>query len=498
MAHVAIPAEHFTKSAKTDYADHETAIFREAIQNSVDAGATEIYIDLGADWLSVADNGMGMAKDVLIGAMLTLSGSYKSAGSIGGFGAAKAILLFQHASYEIETNHISVKGSVLEYEMNEEAPYTKGTKITMHFRDDYNFRRDHMMAKAIQFLSDCYLPDTKIILDGSEYKGFKVEQQVKDLGWGMVYCDPCDDEKQDVVVRINGVKMFNKYVGTLNKKIVIEITKPSTEILTSNRDSFNWTTGSEIDALMQEITIDKASFGRMHNTLTKYSGSSRYFVTNVIRKIKDLIEQIDATLTSHEMRAKTVAAFNDMENKVLTGHMTQEDAIKLLKSEVKQIDPGMSISIDDIIAEGVDTDFFIQINKKGMDTIPKELAPSTMKLKYKNIALLWKAAINHVSKSNGIEVPCCIGFIVDDRIEAQYIKTDGIHKFMVNPYFVERYTGKILANKMLLLAAHEMTHMYRNYHDEYFMTQCESIILNALSYDFSPRKLTLSAKEGTI
>lgn len=47
MSIVKIPISHFVTSAKRQYADIDTAIIREAVQNSIDAGSTEIKIETG-------------------------------------------------------------------------------------------------------------------------------------------------------------------------------------------------------------------------------------------------------------------------------------------------------------------------------------------------------------------------------------------------------------------------------------------------------------------
>ena len=128
--------EHFKKS-KLEYSNWMQAVFREAIQNSVDAGASLITIDYHQMDnkninLTFSDNGSGMSLDILLNVLLTMGGSKKDNGNaIGGFGYAKSILFFAHNEYTIKTKDIILKGEGGNYSYTENNPIVKGTEFNI-------------------------------------------------------------------------------------------------------------------------------------------------------------------------------------------------------------------------------------------------------------------------------------------------------------------------------------------------------------------------------
>ncbi len=495
MSIVKIPTTHFVTSAKRQYADIDTAIVREAVQNSIDAGATEIQIVTGKDWCKVIDNGCGMSETLLIDAMLTMSGSHKShSGAIGGFGAAKEILLFQHEKYVIHTLDNLVHGSVLEYDLTK-TDFFQGTAITMHFHSSYEFDEENFVRKAKDWLSKC---DTtaNITINGSSVPRLVVRTEVKDLEWGKVYCEDIKETVNHMTVRIKGVCMFSPWIGDVKKNIVLEIVKPSTEILTSNRDGLQYQFSEIMQKLCAEISTDKQSFGRLHNTITRYTGNTRSFINKVIRSLKEFGEK---TATSTGIAVK--AAIEEIEKEIEAGNIQPQEAIVKLRTISKSVDDGWIIDkkIDDYIN---DVDFHVQINDKGYEKVPDEIAPSTkMKIKYRKLACLWKAALKHVFQSNYMDASYCIGWIVDQNAEAQYSSKDGLEMFLLNPYLSTKKNfknKKEMVYSILLTAAHEIAHRRQKYHDESFVQVSEKLLLKAISELSSYRSLLAMAEKETI
>lgn len=495
MSIVRIPTTHFVTSAKSQYADVDTAIVREAIQNSIDAGATTINVETGPTWCKITDNGSGMTEEVLVAAMLTLSGSYKSnSGSIGGFGMAKECLCFQHERYEIHTLDNYVNGKVLEYDMSK-ADFIQGTAITMHFHDSYNYVESIFVSKAVNWLRRCDTSAT-ITINGESVGKTQVLRVVKDLDWGLLYCEESEETHQYLTVRIKGVCMFQLYVGDIKKVIVLEIVKPSVEILTSNRDGFQWTYQDIVQKLVAEITIDKKSFGKFHNTITCITGNSRSFINTVLQVLIQKPDQL--TNCGSSFKAKLV----ELQNQIESGTTSQEVAITQLREMSKDIADGWVVNkkLDDYINE---VDFYIQINDPGYEKIPDEIAPSAkMKSKYRKLACLWKAALKHVFKSNNMDARYCIGWILDENVEAKYVRCDGVEKFLLNPYLknnkIDSKNKKEMVHNILMSAAHEVAHRRHSYHDESFVATYEYLLLKSISSLSSYRTLLLAAESETL
>jgi len=74
------PREYFRSPLKT-YSEWKEAWWREAIQNSVDAGATEIHCDVSEEddsyRISCRDNGGGMSPEILMNVFMALAGTTK-------------------------------------------------------------------------------------------------------------------------------------------------------------------------------------------------------------------------------------------------------------------------------------------------------------------------------------------------------------------------------------------------------------------------------------
>lgn len=502
MSTVKIPTSHFVLSAKRQYSDCDTAIVREAIQNSVDAGATEISIITDSESVMVIDNGCGMNEQLLVDAMLTMSGSHKSVSAIGGFGAAKEILLFQHAEYRIHTQDNFVIGNVLEYDLTKSSDYRHGTSIYMKFHPSYNYSEGNFLNCAKDWLEKCDIA-AKITLNGDMVSAHRVNTIVRNLNWANVYCDDIENEQNFMHIRIKGVCMFSHYIGKINKNIVIEIIKPSIDVLTSNRDHFQWDYLQEIQKLIEEITINKSSFGIMHKTMTKYSGSCRAFISKIIYAIMKDILSVSPSEEHDQIIHSAKQQFETIKEHINNGTMEKDEAISKIKSIAINLPFGFPVIEEKEIDNHINNvDFYIQINDKGYDKVPDEISPSIkMKAKYRKMACLWRACLNHVFKSNNLEATYCIGWVIDESVEALYSRDNGIEKILLNPYLFEKTffkNKKEMVYNMLLTAAHEVAHRSAQYHDEIFCAHYDNILNNAISSLPSYRTLLLNARTEII
>ena len=188
------------------------AVFREAIQNSVDAGANLITIDYHQMDnkninLTFSDNGSGMSLDVLLNVLLTMGGSKKDNGNaIGGFGYAKSILFFAHNEYTIKTKDIILKGKGGNYSYTENNPNVKGTEFNIIIENDYYHtqieRVDEYLKEIIEFSS---FNKVKFIINGrknlNKSKKFDFELN-SDIG-EIKFSDNGYSNNSDLWIRVN-------------------------------------------------------------------------------------------------------------------------------------------------------------------------------------------------------------------------------------------------------------------------------------------------------
>lgn len=200
MTHITVDDEVFANTLSM-YADWREAWWREAIQNSVDAGATEIrlgvrcldeneqMIDLGTDVdpdrstedtariafieVSCEDNGSGMDQETLATKFLAVGGTGKGSvrsSAVGGFGEAKKLLIglwvrwYLRTGQEGQPNSFEcVDGHGLRFTPRHAPPF-QGTQLHALMRVGESAGADHARA----FVAKCSLPGIVVTMNGVE------------------------------------------------------------------------------------------------------------------------------------------------------------------------------------------------------------------------------------------------------------------------------------------------------------------------------------------
>jgi hypothetical protein len=249
---VQVPHSYFQK-AKSEYADWRWAMIREFIQNAYDAQATTIDFRLtvnaaGRIELHVDDDGIGMDQDTLENVLLCMGGSRKQAGSIGGFGIAKAILFFAHHAYTIQTRDLLVQGSGGEYRLQVNSDRISGTRMTVELGDCASMM-DAWRERITSYVRACFMEystgrPVMIRLDGQELPqnndcvyDFNVQTP---LG-AMWYDEIQGSSRSEFVVSVAGLPMFSEtFYSSSNQSALsggLEL-EAGSAALTANRDGF--------------------------------------------------------------------------------------------------------------------------------------------------------------------------------------------------------------------------------------------------------------------
>lgn len=467
MPTVKFPVDHFTKNVRRFYQNYDVALIREFLQNSVDAMAKVISFDIDDNSMTVTDDGIGMDENILVNGLLTMSGSFKGQNSIGGFGAAKEILLFQHLKYEVHTLDNHVVGQNLNYELSKSDTF-RGTKIRIWFHDDYKFVKDDFIKKVYTYLTSCDIA-CKVLVNGAEVDtSCLAGDLVRDLEWAKVYSAKSSEKENWVSVRIRGVEMFKRYISESDFKIVIEVTKPSTDILSASRDNFTYTYDSKLSQVLNEIAIDKSSFGRMFKQTKVYQGSNRYDC------LKRVLANLGATLEKNGITDKT-EILEKVSARIMSGSSIADAVSDAMSSNVM----AAKVSVEDYRSI-LNVDFYITC-EKNIDKIPVQYQPETMGNRKLTIAKLWKRCIKLVLEKNGISVPFATGWIISENHEATHSVVNNVHIFKFNPDLDWLKDGqKAVWTRMLMIAAHEVTHIRQTYHHEDFSTDYERILYKTL------------------
>jgi len=297
---ITIGAQFFATALK-DYNNWPLKWWREAVQNSVDAGALHILLGVDANpdgtfTVYADDDGRGMSAETLIEKFLVLGASTKvgAQGISGGFGKAKELLLLPWISWRIHTLNTIAEGAGIDYSVAE-APYRKGTRLEVVMPPD----NTTTAAAAIEFLSRCYLPNVRCLVDGKHVKADLHSDHIIAQGPGVAIYHVEGKERQPYCyVRTNGLFMFQRYVGEVPGFVLAELLGPSIGILTANRDGFvSWETGETIDKLARKLAKDNVSALNKKAGLIrqKFKGKGRF---RAKKAAGAALEQVGSTQTA--------------------------------------------------------------------------------------------------------------------------------------------------------------------------------------------------------
>jgi Histidine kinase-, DNA gyrase B-, and HSP90-like ATPase len=491
MEHVGIPTEFFLKEAKQEYSSYKTRLITELLQNSLDAGATEIRLTLCETGYTCQDNGRGMTKDRMVSALLTMGGSDKLSGSTGGFGAAKKLLLFAHKSFSIHSINTAVEGTGLTYHFVDR-PSLNGTKVIATFSnpDDWCHLADH----ARDFLSRCdFRGRCKVYVNGELFIGYSRTPYVKAIiGLGEVYAGKKDKSYDEVFVRHNGLFMFRRYVSGLNRLVIVEVKGNSVDMFTQSRESFRDVPDRLFDSLITELTIDKNSFIKPK--------PRKFVVTGVDAFIRFIANECKTIITPEMINVvaslKTMAASTQLTTAQLLETFKTKTA-GMERAEDREV-------IEKVVAAAgtnLTTDFHFDLADSTWRKVKPQFIPNSGRPKYTALAQLWKVCIREVLKANGIDQDFVIGFTFSSTAEATHQKTNGVSCYLINPKSstFDKGTKQEKVMSILTTAIHETVHSQGiTYHDENFMLKFHELLVPTLTKGPTWRQLVKMAKRERV
>ena len=340
------------------------AYWRELVQNSVDAGATQIdlYMDeLGdGNWIAgCKDNGTGMSEEVFRNKFLKHGGTTKGEGSdaAGGFGAAKRLLLAPWVQWQIRTGNMVAVGQMSRHEV-----WVGGKRIT-HGPQEFDFppqwkgkppvkgvifeavmteeRRTTSNAARV-WLSKCYLPRTTVKVDGRKNTAslnattpINTKFHSPVAGYFIKNRSPFD--QSFILVRtVSGPKknkklaMFTRPVDSdVGGVIVLELLSHSVEYLKASRNDpdghFYW----ELDALIAKLNQNPLSAIRGPKMFRHiYRGPDGVYKARAMAD--ERADRIKAVATIGPTSVGAVSSLSEDQKK------TVEEAVKEVRKEVKR------------------------------------------------------------------------------------------------------------------------------------------------------------------
>lgn len=494
-----------------DYQGWREAWWREAIQNAVDAGAKNVRCEVreqpdGTYIVSSEDDGRGMTKEVLIDKFLQLGGTTKIAGEMGGFGAAKELLILPWLRWQVSAGNLVAEGVANQYELREVDEPRKGVRIEVTMPAD---QRTNVSA-AIAFVEKCELPGVKFHAVEQLYgedkakidEVFRGKLRAQDLleeipGRAAIYVSKVDYRGNYLYVRVNGLFMFTQYVGeTKGRQLIAEITAPSTEVLTKNRDGFRDNVlqralghlGERVAKDVQSALRTKAGMIRQ-----KYEGAGKFEVLRREAAALSMVGPISPTEDGVTMDIDAVAQ--------ASGRMAL--SLTLLRG-IELLGPN---HVENAVRQLVwEPDFFL-INEIENYRVPARFRPETMKPRVVKLVAVWTELCRFVLMQLGSKERFGVGLMFSEYYAAAYQPDEDEHWLLLNPFKDMRGREKVWQpsniddRKWLYAAAvHECTHLADGieYHDESFAAALTRNIAKTADGFRKVAGIVREIKEGTL
>lgn len=497
---ITIGAEFFS-AAKDDYSNWREKWWREALQNSVDAKASRIVCEVrhldehGAIippnlvndarypaksvLVTVDDDGVGMDEEILLRKFLVLGGSGKkgAAGSLGGFGKAKELLLLPWMRWMIETQDLRVEGHGIQYDLTR-VPARRGTRLTVEMAPD-----DATSAPAaIAFIKKCFLPNVRFSVNDEVVKAdLKTGDLVRELAGANVYFDKKKRLSESMMlIRVGGMYMHQRWISEgIEGTIIVELTGRSIDLLTANRDSIrNYALGRELDQYVNELAADtkSATRGRKNMVREKFKGAGK-FKTQAKRVEADVLYAIgDLEPKKGKLGKDQVSGILEILGEVGVGALREEGGED--EGQVVFVPPPDAVSVYatesflgprhvEVLAKQLawEPDFYL-INEDPEFRVPSKFRPDKMPPAIRKLARFWAELCRFVliQLNHGGEYG--IGWIFDRNSIAAY-QLDGREQWLLlNPFVDARLDGEVYSlsndehlNRLYASAVHEATHM---------------------------------------
>lgn len=513
---VSVPHGYFKKD-KSTYRDWRFAIFRELIQNSSDAGATDLsfYLSKLDDehiHLTCLDNGLGMDRNIIENILLSLGGSYKDTGSIGGFGYAKIILFFAHTKYQIKTRDLIVNGSGCDYVITNNSEYVNGTHIQVWIEDSYNISTYiHKLKKTLDY---SHLRKVKnITINGEQYTNKPKKYDYKlETNIGLLQFSDNEESKMSTLwVRIDGLTMFEHTFYNEKKKSfigILDLNKTSIEILTSNRDSLLYEYERSLNEVIKMLSEDREKFDNSkYYEHTLNIRPLEHFIDFINQKIieqvitkeegdsyvKKYSENLHVEHTSkQEKEEPSLIIKNDPNNRIQI--VEQPNPFNKIIKDFKKVEERINKKIIKIDESKYPLNFKI---KKEME---KDIFKKLCQKRNYVLAHQWDKlvklifcipnfeymGVNYSLKdpflSDGMllyrDCPIYTGFIFSEvsTMRACFFNNKDSYQVLLNPELIEK---DMCFEDLLDIAIHECCHFLNMYHDEDF---CISLFEVARSF----------------
>lgn len=498
--------ERFLSRPLRDYTNWRQAWWREALQNAIDAGANRIELSVtknedGSFQVVADDNGRGMTPEQVQSYFLRMGESGKeklSGGSVGGFGKAKELLVLPWIEWQVHIDGWKFIGRGLPFKKIP-GPARKGVRIEAKMPDAE--RTNIESAEAV--LSRSYLPTIDVFLNGTLFDKAKhvvASSKIRTMEEkGNIFVKHTKGESHyTMLVRHQGLFMFEISIANIPAIVVFEMTGQSTELLASNRDGFRdystrWAIADFVNTLAKDPMSGLIPQGKKIRNI--YRGEGTFQAENAkVRQAKVLME-VAETLVQDSLNEDAIGRIAEAIVEASEPQHQQEsfpgskepvfhDSPKValapsrdLIQSVLEITPLEGASRrENAIKNMVWRPDFIIVNDNENEAPPKQFLPETMSPTGLRLAKVWVELCRIILMRMNIFQPFGVGFIFSSNTQAAFNEIDGTKWIMLNPFKGGSSKGEVFRStdegdlaELFACAIHECTHLDGyDYHDEVF------------------------------
>ena len=492
---VSVPRSYFVKTAQRDYNYPMLALVREFLQNSRDAGATEIHFNLsesdGRITLVVKDNGVGMDRDTITGKLMALGESGKGNDSTGGFGVAKILLFFAHEKYTIETRDLVVSGEGGSYRIDTSSEYTSGVRATVvlagEVLESCYCKKSYKIVNLFRNeIRKSYLPKLAIFVDGERVEAdLKQGKAVEEIDKGMVLHKRNTEGKECyIAIRVRGLHMFEMYTSEARFKLIVELDGYSVEYLTTNRDGLRGDFGSRVGKICQSYVLNSAKGKK--STVNLFEGKSSRFSEQHEELLAELNSRIaELGIDDEDRYASLTALFGEAKDKApeLSEALSRLEQ-RLLGTKILNGTDWVPLTVKDL---ELDHHYFVET--VGKKKLPGKWEPQNFNMAQTMVLELWSKILSMVladADLGGREFN--VGYVLDDGSEggkalAKFRTRGDVFLFLLNPLKygnekrlpIKRSRRLELVMWLMTLAIHEVNHAagYDHHNEEFICAESE-------------------------
>jgi hypothetical protein len=321
-----IPKVFFTTHRKSGYSNWRFAFWRELFQNSVDAGAKRIDIEIEereasgtfgrtptphqVTRVSFMDDGHGITKEVFEDVFFSIGKSTKNSSDMtGGFGTARVMLCCSQDRYEVHSHGLIVEGDGIEYNIGQAAPGSpeylkKGCRfvIDIDLSSDESPRPDkeRMLQELAAYMGLSQIP-AQVYVNGDRwsYRSLKgPARQVLCANGNTFASVHVSGGKMAhagyIVVRQNGSAMFSRYSLALAKdgrQVIVEVDPQFGRlVMTDNRAMFKEGYDYAFEDMMRSIINNPTSSTMNQKTEKLITLDGALGMMRISRRMRSMIK----------------------------------------------------------------------------------------------------------------------------------------------------------------------------------------------------------------